>query len=111
MKKLSMLIVVSWAMAPAASQAEEPISVGVSYADLNLSSTTGQQILQRRIAYAAMSVCGVADHRDLKFSSAVSDCRAGAIGDAQPAYAAAVAAARHGMVEVLGAALIVTAPR
>ena len=111
MKKLTMLIAISSALTPAMGQAEEPISVQVSYADLNLSSQPGQQALQRRIAFAAQSVCGVGDHRDLKFASAVVDCRAGTIADARPAYEAAVAAARHGTVEVLGAALIITARR
>ncbi len=88
----------------------DPESVRVSYSDLNLSSTTGQNQLQRRIFFAAKVVCGPADQRDIPFANAVAECRDDTIADVQPKYEAAVNAARHGTVEVLdGAALIVTA--
>ena len=111
MKKLTLLIALSCGMSPAIARAEEPVTVGVSYADLNLASASAQRMLEQRIAIAAKAVCGVGDHRDLKFAIAVSECRAGTIADARPAYQAAVSAARHGTVEVLGTALIITARR
>jgi hypothetical protein len=43
------------------------------------------------------------------FLQAVGECRSATVADAQPAYQAAIRSARHGEVEVLGAALIVTA--
>jgi len=108
MKKLTMLIAISCGTTSAIALAEQPVSVRVSYADLNLTSGSGQQALQRRIADAAQSVCGVSDHRDLRFASAVSDCRTATIADVRPAYESAVATARRGTVEVL-AALTITA--
>lgn len=95
---------------PTVSQAEEMPSVLVPYGDLNLASALGQSKLQNRIAFAAKSVCAIADPRDQNFSFAVSECRSTAIADAQPAYEQAIASTRHGTVTVLdSAALIVTA--
>lgn len=94
---------------PTVSQAAERTSVRVSYADLNLATPVGLQKLQRRISFAAELVCDTTDPLNLGFARVVADCRSGAIADAQPAYAAAVAAAQHPSVTVLDAtALIVT---
>jgi UrcA family protein len=107
---LAALAVAAALVVPTVTQAAETDSVRVSYADLNLTSDFGQGKLQGRIAYAAQVVCGPADHRDVPFTQKVVECRKGTIADAQPAYLAAVASARHGTVEVLdGAALIITA--
>jgi UrcA family protein len=82
----------------------------VSYADLNLASNAGQHALRGRIGQAAVIVCEMEDSRQLAVASATNLCRTGAIRNAEPAYEAAVAAARHGTVTVLeGAALVVSA--
>ena len=95
---------------PTVSQAAERTSVRVTYADLNLATNVGQNKLQRRITFAAELVCDKTDPMNLSFARAVTECQNGAISDAQPAFAAAVAAARHPSVTVLDAtALIVTA--
>ena len=92
------------------SQAAEQDSVRISYADLNLVSPIGQPVLERRIAFAADTVCDTADMHHLSWIRAVSVCRNGAIADAQPAFDAAVAAARNPSVTVLEAtALVVSA--
>jgi UrcA family protein len=101
------LLAAATLLVPTVSQAEEPNSVSVSYADLNLTSELGQQTLQRRIGGAARVVCIYDDSKDLNLQSATKSCRSGAVADAQPAYEAAVAAARHGTVTVIGAAAIV----
>ena len=107
---LAALLAASALLAPTVSQAAETNSVRVSYADLNLATGFGQDRLQNRIAFAAETVCGPADHRDVPFAQKVRECRSGTIADAQPAYQAAVNSARRGTVEVLdGAALIITA--
>lgn len=103
------LVVASALVVPTVSQAAEQDSVRVTYADLNLASDFGQQRLQGRIASAASIVCGPADHRDVPFLQIVGECRTATIADAQPAYQAAIRSARHGEVEVLGEALIITA--
>ena len=100
------LIVASALLVPTVSQAEEPNSLRVSYADLNLGSDLGQQVLQRRIDGAARVVCIYDDSKDLNLQSATKACRSGAVADARPAYEAAVAAAHHGTVTVIGAAAI-----
>jgi UrcA family protein len=97
-------------LVPTISQAAERTTVRVSYADLNLATGFGQTNLRRRINFAAELVCDTTDPLNLSFARAVADCREGAIADAQPAFAAAVAAARHPSVTVLDAStLIVTA--
>jgi UrcA family protein len=98
-------------IAPTASQAEAPQSVRVSYADLNLAALKGQQSLERRIAFAAKTVCDLGEtSRELKLAHATKLCRTDAIDRVQPAYEAAINAARRGTVTVLdAAALIVTA--
>ena len=104
------LVVAGALVVPTVSQAAAGDSVRVSYADLNLTTEFDQARLQRRIKYAAVSVCGPADHRDIPFTRAIGVCRSETIADVQPAYEAAVAAARIPSVTVLdSAALIVTA--
>jgi UrcA family protein len=107
---LAALAIASALVAPTVSQAEEPNSVRVSFADLNLASDSGQRTLQRRITGAARTVCVIEDSRELGLSRATNDCRNDAIASARPAYEAAVASAtRHGTVTILDtAALTVT---
>lgn len=98
-------------LVPTVSHAAESNSVRVSYADLNLASDAGANVLQRRIVFAARVACVYEDSRQMDFASEVNFCRNDAIDRAHPAYEAAVAAARHGTVIVGGAAaLIITAP-
>lgn len=107
---LAALAAASALVVPTSGQAAETDSMRVSYADLNLASAADQTRLQGRIAFAAEVVCGSADHRDVPFVQRIRECRRGTIADVQPAYQAAVNAARHGTVEILGgAALIITA--
>jgi UrcA family protein len=107
---LAALAVAAALVIPTVSQAAERTSARVSYADLNLATAFGQHKLQRRIAFAAETVCDPTDGVDLNFVRAVGECRTGAIADAQPAYQAAVARAIHPSVTVLdAAALVVTA--
>ena len=105
------LVVASALVVPTVSSAQDTNSVRVSYSDLNLVTSFGQNKLQRRISYAAEQVCDKADPFDLNYTRAVTDCRIGAIASAQPAFAAAINAARRPSVTVLDAtALIVTRP-
>jgi UrcA family protein len=104
---LAAIAVAGALLVPTLSQAAERDSVRVSYADLDLLSKIGQTRLERRIAFAAEMVCDTADTRDLAFGRAVKECRTGAVADAQPAFEAAVAAARNPSVTVLEAAALV----
>lgn len=105
---LAALAVAAVVLTPTVGQAAERESVRVSYADLNLATDIGKTRLQRRIAFAASAVCDTTDGLDLNLARAVGECRQGAITDAQPAVAAAIAKARRGTVEVLEASLIVS---
>jgi UrcA family protein len=95
---------------PTASQAEDSNSMRVSYADLNLASTAGQGVLQRRMVGAAKIVCVIEDSREIALRSATNSCRSDAVARAWPAYEAAVNNARRGSVTVIDAtALIISA--
>lgn len=106
---LAALAVAAALVVPTVSHAAERTSARVSYADLNLATGFGQHKLQRRIAFAAETVCDPTDGVDLKFVRAVAECRSGAIADAQPAYEAAVGRALHPSVTVLEASALVVA--
>jgi UrcA family protein len=85
---------------PTVSQAADLSSATVSYADLDLGSAAGADALQRRITFAARVVCGYEDSRQYDVVIATNACRGGAIQGAQPAFEAAIAAARHPSVTV-----------
>ena len=101
------LVVASALVVPTVSQAAEPNSIRVSYADLNLASNVGQRTLERRIHGAARLVCEIEDSKELALAAATSGCRSDAVASAQPAYEAAVAGARRGTVTVLDAAALI----
>ena len=107
---LAALAVAFALIAPTVSFAAETNSVRVSYADLNLASSPGRQVLEGRIDGAARTVCQFEDSRELALAAETNACRSDAIDRAQPALQAAVAAARHGTVIVgEGSSLIVSA--
>ncbi len=108
---LAALAAASALLVPTVSKAQDTRSTRVSYADLDLASAAGQDVLQKRIAYGAMIVCdgGFYDATEMPLALA---CRSDAIAGAEPAFKAAVAAATlHPSVTVgVGAALIVSRP-
>lgn len=71
---------------------EEPPQVGVSYADLNLSTEAGKAQLNHRIEIAVREVCGSQQRNDLKSSMAVRSCTAKARENARSAVNAKIAA-------------------
>ena len=107
---LAALATASGLLVPTATQAAATNSYRVSYADLNLASDGGRQTLERRIAFGARVVCEIEDSRELALAAATKACRSDAINGVQPAYEAAVAAARRGTVELGASVLIVSVP-
>lgn len=104
------LVVASALVVPTVSQAEDTDSVRVTYADLDLASGVGQHTLRARISGAAQTVCVWDDTRELQLGDEIKICRSDAVARAEPAYEAAVAAARRGTVIIgAGAALVVSA--
>lgn len=89
----------SVAPAPAAAAdivvAPTAVTVRVSFADLNLATSQGRAVLDRRIAGAARSICGSYFSTDLQMRALVEDCRDDAIASARlPAAYASNAGAR-----------------
>jgi len=79
----------------------------VTYADLNLASTTGQAIVQQRIRAAADRVCDLGGMQTMNDFSASSRCFSKAVADGSRQLGQAVAAKRGGAV-LAGAELIIT---
>lgn len=104
---MAAVVAASTVVAPTVSQAETTNSVRVSYADLNLASQTGASVLERRIASAARVVCEIEDSRELALAQATNLCRNQAISDAQPAFHAALIAARNPSVTIIDASIAV----
>ncbi len=107
---LAALATASALLVPTASQAATANSYRVSYADLNLASDNGRLTLERRIAFGARVVCEIEDSRELALAAATNACRSDAVQGVQPAFEAAVAAARRGTVELGASVLIVSVP-
>ena len=76
--------------APALAK-ESGAQVEVSYADLNLSSKIGQDILERRILNAVQIVCGGPAQPNITFGRPVRECIKSATGEAMKAHQLAVA--------------------
>jgi UrcA family protein len=108
---LAAVLVTSALVSPTVSQAATTNSYRVTYADLNLATQVGRTSLERRITYGAEVVCEIEDSREMALAAATNACRSDAFDSARPAYEAAVARARRGTVEVLGAAGIVVTAR
>lgn len=72
--------------------------------DLDLSSVSGQRVLEQRLAQAAREVCGTASDFDLQGKNAVRQCRDEAIGHATAEREAVLAAAKRGAVIAITAA-------
>ena len=103
------LVIALALIVPTVSQAAQTNSVRVSYADLNLASPNGANVLEKRIAAAARIVCEIEDSRELALATATVVCRDQAVSDAQPAFRAALLAARNPSVTVLPMSIAVTA--
>jgi len=70
---------------------EKGAQVEVSYADLNLSSQAGQDILERRIRSAVQEVCGGPAQPNITFGRPVRECIKKATSEAMAAHELAVA--------------------
>lgn len=83
----------------------DPAKVAVSYKGIDLSTSRGVAMLDRRIARAADSVCGTSDVdiRDLTRYQAAQACRAKVVADAAPQRYAAIQGKRSGAVTLAAA--------
>lgn len=73
---LASALVTGFAIKAAPALAQDPVNVSiVRTADLDLSSASGQRVLQQRLAVAAHTVCDGASAVDLKAQNAEAKCR------------------------------------
>jgi len=78
-------------IAAAAPAQAQPVSVPVSYHDLDLASESGQHVLAQRVRRAATAACGINQVYDLAEKSKAAACRRAALAGAQHEIAIAVA--------------------
>ncbi len=85
-------------LAAAAPAAAEPVNQTrvVSYADLNLSTTAGRNVLANRIDQAAHAVCGAGGNADLATWVEANRCVRAAKASAQPSTIATTTEAVSG---------------
>lgn len=90
------LLAASLYVVPAFAQDNAPPerSRVVRFADLDLSSESGQSKLDRRIRAAANEVCGTASDADLEGKNDVRACRADTYSQASRQVAVAIASAQ-----------------
>ena len=100
------LIASAATVTPTVAQAFEPVTASsiVRTADLDLSSASGQQELDRRIVRAANEVCGEASNVDLEGKNAVRQCRDDTVAQAASQREQLLAAARSGSPIVVASA-------
>lgn len=72
----------------------EPVSVPVSFAGLDLSSDSGQAILNRRINQAAKMVCGAYSADGLAAKMAANKCLSTTLDNARTRVAIAIASSK-----------------
>lgn len=82
----------TFALAPAHAELNAPRVAEVRFGDLDLATTDGKARLQRRIAYAAETVCGPADQSSYHSRMSVLGCQDQAIADAGRAMVSVFAA-------------------
>jgi len=110
---LGAIAVASALFVPTASLASpmdaELVTASVYYGDLNLSHQGDVNALRYRIKGTAQSLCGSSFRYELVNGVGRKVCVTDAVASAQPAFDAAVGAARRGSVTIIGSSLIVSA--
>lgn len=88
MKTIHILAAAALTLGLAGPSFAEPVSTNVSFADLDVATSAGQNALAQRIANAAGAVCGVENGTtDLASHIAAKTCRAKAIAVTMLAFA------------------------
>ena len=88
---------------PALAQDSAAASLSVRWADLNLTTDAGVRSLDRRIANAASTACGIPSSSDPAGKRTVKECRAEARERAQSQRQVAIALARQANATTLAA--------
>ena len=91
---LAAALTISTAAAAAPAFAQDTVSTTVRTSDLNLSTSVGEMLLERRIGATIDRMCGQADPREVAASLAVLGCRKSAWASARPQIAVDLAAAK-----------------
>ncbi len=80
--RIAVAVVALLAATTGGAYAQEAPQLHVKYADLNLNTTAGANVLYRRIGAAAKQVCGDPDRRDLARTTQATACTARAVAEA-----------------------------
>jgi UrcA family protein len=90
----STILLVGLAALCAVPAAAETISVPVSFAGLDLTSSNGQDTLNHRVQAAVRTICGTPDIRDLPAVNATRHCTIAALDQAHSRVQMAIAASQ-----------------
>lgn len=88
---------------PASAQPATVVS-HVRTADLDLGTSEGRRLLERRLQRAAREVCGTPSDADLAAQNAVRECRSDTLAKARGQRDALIAGAGHGKTVAIAAA-------
>ena len=91
---------VTFALTPAHAEIGAPRSMLVRYSDLDLQTASGKTRLQKRIAFAAETVCGPADGLSYFSRQATAACETNAISNASRGMVEVFAQAGNGTIRV-----------
>lgn len=106
MTKLALALALGAALstpAIAAPDPEQPRTMTIDYADLDLSAGAGQRQLDRRIGTAAKKVCAIPGVSTREESRQVSRCVRAAMAGAQPMRNTVLAGRSRGPIRVAAA--------
>lgn len=93
--------------APALAQSDENGETrAVSIAGIDLSTSEGQQLMERKVKVAVRQVCGTPYVADLSYLGTVRQCRNFAWSNARPQMDEAIVSYRRGRVELQEIALV-----
>ena len=100
MTKTIIAMLLAFTATPALAEAPMIVTSTVQTADLDLATSKGQQILDRRLNQAAKEVCGVASDVDLEGKNEVRRCRADTLASVANERDQRIAAASNQPIKV-----------
>ena len=100
MTKTIIAMLLAFSATPALAEAPVIATSTVQTADLDLSTSKGQQALDRRLQRAANEVCGIASDADLEGKNEVRRCRADTLASVANERDQRIAAASSQPIEV-----------
>ncbi|MCL6740660.1 UrcA family protein [Sphingomonas sp. RB56-2] len=100
MTKIFFAALLAFTTTPALAEQPAPASSIVRVADLDLSTSKGQQALDHRLTQAVKEVCGTASPSDLAGQNRVRDCRVDTLASLSAEREQRIASASGSPIEI-----------